>query len=334
MPVSPHPPRPSWCILSRPRGPRAQNCRKTSRNHRKTARRGPKAPRPAPFQNGLGRRFQECNHRHYNGLDPRARRQTPSRVWPSLARPRQRESVRRSPRSANVAQVARNNGPAAASCPSPIGPRPTLGRCRCRPRQQPSSPPTVLDGRACRYAVTTRRALAVRGRHPAPASPQAGGSLLFAERGTPAGDEHRSHVRGAHRRNQPAVARSLSCPGSAALLRHRGPLRMLWRMCCGAAAEKPSKIKAVAVLRFHMGERPSAKGWPGRAISPADVRPASRSPRLCNFDGGPRRDPTELASHSSGIPALRRPTSQVASNRARIFGTKCTRRARNRARLE
>ena len=29
---------------------------------------------------------------------------------------------------------------------------------------------------------------------------------------------------------------------------------MLWRMCCGAAAEKPSEIKAVAVLRLGRGK--------------------------------------------------------------------------------
>jgi len=66
-----------------------------------------------------------------------------------------------------------------------------------------------------------------------------------------------------------------SCPGSADMLRSRVPL---WRMCCGAA-EKPWEIKAVAVLRLHRREGPSAKGWRSLVVtggtSPADVRPAS-----------------------------------------------------------
>ena len=187
-----------------PRTKLPENLPKPSKNRPK----GPESPTTRTVSECIRAPVQECNHRHYNGLDPRAWRQTPSRVWPSLARPRQRESVRRSPRSANVAQVARNNGPAAASCPSPIGPRPTLGRCRCRPRQQPSSPPTVLDGRACRYAVTTRRARAVSAG--TPRFPPRPAAVFFLRRQGPPRPMSTETMEGAHRRNRRAVARSIA----------------------------------------------------------------------------------------------------------------------------
>ena len=96
---------------------------------------------------------------------------------------------------------------------------------------------------------------------------------------------------------------------------------MLWRLCCGAAAKKPCKINSVAVLRLRPGEKQSTKEWRSvveRTPGPANVCPASL--RLCfaNFDCAPRRDHPrrELASHSSGIPALRRPTFNVFSRSA------------------
>ena len=56
-------------------------------------------------------------------------------------------------------------------------------------------------------------------------------------------------TKAAHGRNPPAIARSLNVAPARfrGLLRYRG----LWRMCCGAAAEKPSKINDVAVLQLH-----------------------------------------------------------------------------------
>ena len=48
----------------------------------------------------------------------------------------------------------------------------------------------------------------------------------------------------------------------------------------------------------------------------------------------PHRVPSGNAAHSSGIPAMRRPTKYVDSNRARIFGTpQYPAPARNRAML-
>jgi hypothetical protein len=59
-----------------------------------------------------------------------------------------------------------------------------------------------------------------------------------------------------------------------------GPLRLLWRMCCGWARENLCKINTVAVLRIGRGERAIAR------------RDHQRRNGAC---------------HSSGIPALRRP---------------------------
>jgi hypothetical protein len=69
---------------------------------RKTCRKPPKTPRRERFWDGLGRRLKGA---------------TPSHIWPSRARPRARESVRRSTASG---QAARSAGPAPDSRPSLI----------------------------------------------------------------------------------------------------------------------------------------------------------------------------------------------------------------------
>jgi hypothetical protein len=91
-------------------------------------------------------------------------------------------------------------------------------------------------------------------------------------------------------------ARCSSFPSSAPVLRCREPLRLLWRMCCGAAAQKPCKINAVAVLRFGRGGRGHRR----------ESGPDHRSPAEVTCVGvGSRTEADGL--HSSGTPALRRP---------------------------
>ena len=104
------------------------------------------------------------------GWGIRTARGDASRVWPSLSRTRTRKSRRRWPAllvGQIVCDAAQSHRPLALSSDL-ADPAPASG-------DHPSQPCPP----AGRYAVTTRRARAVKGRHPRPASPQAGGSLLF-----------------------------------------------------------------------------------------------------------------------------------------------------------
>jgi len=240
---------------------------------------GPRRPRPRQRQPSLGTVSwrPRADARSRAGGYERLGADTPPRFLPrpvpvffsqneSPSRPRTRVTRRRrSPRSANVGQVA---CPAAACCPSPMASRPTLvGRCRSRPRQRQPCPNRALASE-CRYAIATRWAREVQDRHPAriPSRPVA--VFFFRREGPPRAVSDET----TYRRNRPAGARAgaarcaeppqadplpptpavTPAPSSAAVLRYREPLRLLWRMvlrrsnvkalqnqgCCGVAAPR------------------------------------------------------------------------------------------------
>jgi len=109
----------------------------------------PKTPRRERFRVGIGASAQRRDRCRYKGLDPRARRPTPSSV-----------RLHRAPAHARNSEGARQAGPVcsqhrpARACPSPIGPRALSGPRRSRPRQLANR----VFAPMCRCAVATRRA--------------------------------------------------------------------------------------------------------------------------------------------------------------------------------
>jgi len=143
----------------------AREPRKTRRNPQKTLWRG-------RFRKGSGHNCTECNPSHSNYLDPEAHSRTPSRSG-RPSRPRTRVTPKG---LAKLNQSARNIAPREA-CPSPIGPRALIGS---RLRQGQPIPSHLALAPACQYAVTSRRARAVRGRHPARFPPRPGQFSFFS----------------------------------------------------------------------------------------------------------------------------------------------------------
>ena len=138
---------------------------------------------------------------------------------------------------------------------------------------------------------------------PAPVSSQTGGSLLFSSRRTPAGNEHRNHKNWRIGAIGLEELGYLAAPVPVAALRYRGPLADVLR----SGSEKAPQNQRCCGVAAPPGERTSGRSGAtfGRACDqPADVRlPCGRASVSA----------TELVSHSSGIPALRRPAKNVVS---------------------
>ena len=163
--------------------------------------------------------------------------------------------------------------------PPPASGLPSRARARAKiPETLPSPPPWVKQlaptgpalslPPACRYVVTTRRAHAVRGGHPAPVSPQAGGSLLFA-----APDLRHLALPRAHARS--SGGRSPRSANVGQVARNSG----LARGSCPSPRSAPRSSPRISPIVVAGARRPFAAAVPTSGSPPA-LAPACPLPRL------------------------------------------------------